>query len=351
MDVELAKSFSREELESMGEEVQPETTTPGPETPAAEVKAEAAKAEPIPEPEPKAEVKDRETTTDAEAEPEPKEGESVPYIRFAKVYGQAKQTEREREEYKEKLDLFKRDPGEYYVKFPDEKPDDWQPAKAAEPVPAKVLTYREMLGARVNDPKNPGFHGRTLTELMADGPEGIAAASDYYQEYVESVRGKVQEAKAKEESTLNQMREEDNKFMAARATELFGKPMSDLDEIQKDKINGVVKETLAWMKKNGRMAYKLDDAYKVMHYDDAINGATEKGAKALVDRAKAGTVRNVNAGPSGEKSSDPYAAFLGMSEESLIDKIRDMPDAKYDEFLKKASPAFKQKFPSLPYPD
>jgi hypothetical protein len=348
MDPELAKSFSREELISMGE-AEPETPKPGPDTQEQVDTKPDSETEQVPEQEPKAETVGEQPKPDAE--PEPKEGESVPYERFSKIYGKAKQTEREKEELKEKLDLFKRDVGEYYAKYPDEKPDDWQPPQAKEQVkaPAKVNTFREMLGARVNDKDQPDFHGKTLSELMEMGPVGIAAAQDYYTDYVNSVQDTVKQAKAKEEADLRQIREDDAKFMDARAKELFKKPMAEVDSEQSKKVEAVVNETLAWMKKNGRLGYKMEDAFKIMSYDKAISDAEARGAKSLVDRAISGTVKSVNAGPTIDKSTDPYGKYLSMKEDQLIDMISTMPDAKYSEFLEKASPAFRQKFPNLPY--
>jgi hypothetical protein len=185
---------------------------------------------------------------------------------------------------------------------------------------------------------------------MGEGPEGIAAAQDFYQEYVQSVQGQVQKAKAKEEEALKAMRDEDTRFMSDRAKEIFQKPLTELTTDEAKKIEKEVADTIAWMKKNGRMAYKLADAYKVMKFDDIIKEASAKGASALVDHAKKGTVRSVGAGPSAS-SSDPYAAFIAMSESDLEDKIKGMSESKYEEFLAKATPAFKQKFPTLPYPE
>lgn len=349
MDKALADQFSREELEAMGE-IEPETTTPGPET-LDSATAEPEAEHPTPEQE-TAEAKEGETKAKAVDEPEPEEGKPVPYDRFKKVYGQAKQTEREKEELREKLDLFKRDQEEYFEKYPDEKPEDWKPATATrtqEPAPDRVIPFAEMLGARVNDPQKPFFHGKTLEELLQSGPAGIAAAHDYYATYVDDVKGKVQEAQSREEARLNEMRQEDSRFEDERATELFGKPMKDLDATQKGQVEKTVKDTLAWMKANKRLAYKLADAWKVMNYDQAISKASEQGAKALVDRAQSGKVRSIGAGPSGEKSTDPYAAYLNLSEEALMEKIGSMTDAQYMKFLENATPAFKQKFPSLAY--
>jgi hypothetical protein len=348
MDPKLAEQFSLEELEAMGE-IEPEPT-PDPGNP--EPKAEPT-SEPEPKPEPTPEPKEPEKKDgEPEPEPEPEEGKPVPYDRFAKVYGRAKQTEREKAELAEKLDLFKRNQEEYFEKYPDEKPADYKPsaaAKAEPPIPEKVHTFKEMLGARVNDPQNPAFHGKSLGELLQGTPEEIAAAHDYYAEYVNDVRGKVDQAKQAEQTRIATMQQEDAAFQDARATELFGKPMSGLDAEQKGKIEKVVKDTLAWMKANGRLAYKLEDAFKVMTYDDAIRTAGEKGAKALVDRAQKGQVRSVAAGPSGEKSTDPYAAYLNLTEDALVEKINGMTETDYVKFLTNATPAFRQKFPSLPY--
>ena len=114
----------------------------------------------------------------------------------------------------------------------------------------------------------------------------------------------------------------------------------------------IAKNTLEWMKKNNRMAYKLADAYKLMKYEETLRAAENKGAKSLADHAKRGTgVLSIAASGDEGASKDPYAAYIAMSEDDLASKISVMPDAKFEEFLKKATPAFKQKFPTLPYPD
>lgn len=367
MGDEWKTEFSREELEAMGETPlettetsgTTDTLTPAPDSQGTEVKTEEAKTEhktiEPEETEKKGEEETKGETEDTGEEETPKEGEPVPYDRFAKVYGRDKQHERERDEFKEKLDLFKRNPDEYYTKYPDEKPEDYQKTerKPETPVVTEILPMRKMLGAAVNDPPNPSFHGKTMAELLEMGPEGIAAANDYYQEYVESIRDQVKASKQKEEEGLKSLRDEDNRFMDSRAQELFNKSLTNLDDIQKDKVEKVAKDTLAWMKANkkpGRntMAYSLEDAFKLMNYEKSLSDATVKGAEGLVKFAKSGTVKSV--ATSGTKTTtDPYSGYMAMSEQDLADKINDMSEGEYMKFLKEATPTFRQKFPSLPY--
>lgn len=335
MEGEWKEQFTAEELQSMGEEAAPGKPEPKPETPENE-----PKPEPSPEPEPGGEPKG-----EPEPEPEPTEGEPVPYDRFAKVYGRAKQTEREREEYKEKLDLFKRDQAAYYEKYPDEKPADYQSEK---PIATEILPMRKMLSAAIHDPENPEYHGKTLEELLDMGSEGIAAANDYYREYVEDIQGQVKAHMERESEAVKTLREEDNRFIDSRSQELFGKPAKNLDTVQQDRVEKVVSDTLAWMKTNGRMAYKLEDAFRLMNYEKTIADATTKGAKSLTDFAKSGNVKSVSAGGS-KPSSDPYSAYLEMSEADISAKVLNMGDAEFTKFLKEATPAFRQKFPDLPY--
>lgn len=352
MGDEWKGEFSREELEAMGEEVPRET--PGPETQATEETQETETEQKTLETEESAKTGEEEKgeTEEAEEEEQLKEGEPVPYDRFSKVYGRAKQTEREREELKEKLDLFKRSPDEYYAKYPDEKPEGYQaPQQAKEeqkPVVTEILPMRKMMDSTVNDPDNQDYNGKTLRELMNMGPEGQAAAFDYYQEYANSVRDQVRAAKEKEKDALRSLKEEDSRFMDGRAKELFQKDYGDLDETGQKQVDGIVSEILSWMKKNNRMAYKLEDAWKIMTYDKTLNDAMAKGAKSLVDHAKKTNLKSIGTGAGGT-STDPYASYLAMSEKDLEDKIRLMPDVEYEKFLKDATPAFKKKFPALPY--
>lgn len=352
MEPEMMKQFSREELEAMGEvDLEPGNPEPEPEPSPEPGTKPALEHEPEPKP---PEGKEGEP----EPEPEPEEGKPesweqdkpVPYKRFSKWYGQEKQRNRE---LQEKLDLFKSDQEAYYEKYPDEKPAgkaDRVDASINVPPPTKIMSFREMLTAKVNDPDSPDFHGKTLEELMAEGPLGIAAAQDYYTEYVESVRDEVTKAKAAEESSLNALKEEDNRFADARAQELFQKPINGIDASQHAKVEKIIQDTLAWMKANKRMAYKLEDSYRLMKYDEAIRAAEAKGAKGLVDLAKSGNVLSVGSGGGGKVSADPYAKYMGMSETDLSALIMKMPDAEYDKFLKDASPDFRKKFKDLPYP-
>jgi len=341
------EEFTREELEAMEEETPLETgeQEQGPEThdgteETIETEQETSETE-------KTEGEQGEAV-EAEEEETPEEGKPVPYERFSKIYGRAKQTERERDTYKEKLDLFKRDRDEYFEKFPDEKPEGYK--SAAEPPPTKILSMRELVesGAAVNDPVNPTLHGKTLTELLEMGPTGIAAANDYYREYVDDVQGKVKEHQAKEEEAKKLLKSEDDAFVEAQAQALFSKSSKDLDAVQQDKVDKAVKDTLKWMKDNKRMAYKLADAWKLMTYEKAMVDAASKGAKSLVDHAKKGTIKSVGVS-AGSTDTDPYAKYLAMTETDLTELLMTMPDDKYTDFLKKATPTFRNKFPNLAY--
>ena len=357
MGDEWKEQFSREELESMGEvvlevnqEAEKETAgesqekkgdevKEGPETQKSETEQEASESE---------DQGKKETEDEAEL----KEGEPVPYDRFAKIYGQRKQAEREKSELKEKLDLFKKDPDKYYAKYPDERPEGYQSPESdriKKPTEKpEVMPMSKMLGAQINDPENPSFHGKTMAEIMESGPEGYAAAIDYYNEYVEDIRGKAKEAETKEADELKSIQEEDTRFMDSQARALFEKPLKDLDAVQKDKIEKIVGDTLAWMKTNNRMGYSLADAYKIMNYDKAISDAAASGADGLVNLAKSGARRSVSSG-GGKTSKDPYDRYLAMSENDLSKMVTEMPEAEFTKFLKEATPAFREKFPALPY--
>jgi len=180
------------------------------------------------------------------------------------------------------------------------------------------------------------------------GPEGYAAAHDYYNEYVEDIRGKAKKAETEEADKLKSIREEDNRFLDSRAQELFEKPLKDLDDVQRDKIEKIASDTLAWMKSNNRMGYSLADAYKIRNYDKALSDAAASGADGLVNLAKSGARKSVSSG-GGKTSKDPYDRYLDMSENDLSKMVVDMSEADFTKFLKEATPAFREKFPALPY--
>lgn len=357
------KEFSREELESMGEapieeqkeeEKAPESQA-SEEKPSEEAKpAEEAKAEQTPELEQKAEESTGEEAKAEEAESEPEEGKPVPYDRFKKVYGQAKQTEREKTELKEKLDFFKRDPDGYYERYSDERPADWKPKAerqepAATPKATRIIPMREMLNAVVNDPQNKDFHGRSLRDLLAENtPESIAAASDYYQTYVESVREEVRKSQDTEASYKKAIEVEVNSFTDERAKEMFGKPADNLDPESRQKVDAVIHSVIDWIKKTNKLNYSLQDAWFLMRKDDLIKDAVAKGASAIVDNAKRGVTKSVGA-TTQSTPSDPYGKYLAMSERDLEKMVMEMADTAYTDFLSKATPAFRKKFPQLPY--
>lgn len=364
MEKELAEQFTREELAAMGEEV--ETVQPGPETLETEEKPEVTETEhPTPELEEKPKVEDEEKPTeDKEDESEPEEGKPVHYDRFKKVYGRGKQAERERDEAKQKLDLFKRNPDEYYETYPDEKPQDYKP-RTVEPEPkrpaAKLPDKPKAFSECANVVVNGGtFNGQTLAQVME---QNMAAAIDIYNKYKDDFtaakaaeRKAVEEYKNQEDAILKKIRDADVQFLNARAKELYGKDFTELSEDdpiqgkQREKVIKVGNEVATWMKKNGRLTYTLEDAFRLMNYEKTIQDAEAKGASALVDHAKRGTVKSIGS-TSGSTVSDPYGKYLGMTQDALADLITNMPDEKYEEFLKKATPAFRKKFKDLPYLD
>lgn len=362
MDKELMEQFSREELVAMGEEVQPD---PGPEPQETEEKSEVTETErPTPELEEKSEVEEEEKPTeDKEDESEPEEGKPVHYDRFKKVYGRGKQAEREREELKQKLDLFKRNPEEYYEKFPDEKPEGYKPKtteterRPIAKLPERPMTFTEAKNTVI---KGGTYNGQTLAQVME---QDQAAAFDIYQKYRDDfTSAKAEETKALEEirgrekTILAKMKEDDDRFLNDRCKELFGKAFSELDDDdpiqgkQREKVVKLGNETALWMKKNNRLTYTLEDAYRLMTYEKTIQDAEAKGASALVDHAKRGTVKSIGS-TTGSTVTDPYAKYMSMSEGDLVDLINNMPEAKFEDFLKKATPAFRKKFKDLPYPD
>ncbi len=355
---QLRDNFTADELAAMGETVaepQPEDTKTedkGPETPLEtgekvepkEGETSESETEPV-----KEEKKEEEEETFEEGKP-------VPYSRFAKIYGRAKTAERaalERDEYKEKLELFKTDPESYFEKYPDERPEEKSAPEKPSPVPStpvKVKSFKEMLGAVINDPANPDYHGQPLKNLMQLGPEGIAAAYDYYEMYKEDARQQAQEAKAKDEAIAERIKARDNSFLDSLARDTFQKPLAILDKTESAKIEGIRKQVLAWMKKNDKLAMDLEDAYIVMNKDELIKKAKETGAKAAIDHTKAASPRSASATviDNGKKVS-VYDQFADMDKKAMVKAIDGMTDAQFAAFRKNAPDSFKKKFPEIPW--
>jgi len=361
---QLRDNFTAEELTAMGETVaEPE---PKPEETKTEKTTEPEKSVDDGE---KVEPKKEGDTSESKTEPvkEDKkeeeeetfeEGKPVPYSRFAKIYGRAKTAERaalERDEYKEKFELFKTDPESYYEKYPDERPEDKPEPETEKPspvpsTPVKVKSFKEMLGAVINDPASPDFHGQPLKNLMQLGPEGIAAAYDYYEAYKDDVRQQAHEARAKDEAVAERIKARDNSFLDSLARDTFQKPLAILDKTESAKIEGVRKQVLAWMKKNDKLAMDLEDAYIVMNKDELIKKAKETGAKAAIDHTKAASPRSASATviDNGKKVS-VYDQFADMDRKAMVKAIDGMTDTQFVAFRKNAPDSFKEKFPEIPW--
>jgi hypothetical protein len=349
MDLEQLKQagFSEDELRAMGD--LPVLETPE-KSPADEKKEPDKSLEPAGEKPPEKETAPKETELTEEKEPE--EGKPVPYGRFLKVYTKTKQAERERNEFKEKHELLKTDPDAYYEKYPAEAPPPKEKEiqeEKSESVPERVATFRETLLWTINDPGQPAFHGKKIGDLMLMGPEGIAAAQDYYQQYRDSVVEKVQEKQNKERSTIEAIQKADEEFLDGLSRQMFNKGLKLLEPAETAKIQEIKGSILSWMKKTRKLAYSLEDAYFVMKKNDLLKEAMEKGAKGAIEQAKAGPKHSVSATGTDMKIDSGFGAYLSMTDNQLASAIDKMNDKQFENFLKNAPSELRKKFKNVPW--
>ncbi len=323
----MAGEFTQEELEILGEETPDEE----PETPSEDEDdtGESQESEEKPEETPASEEKE-----EPEAEPkEEGEGEKekgpVPYDRFSKVYGEKKELER-------KLELFRKDPEEYFKQYPDEKPKGEQQKEQEK---TDIPTFGEAGNLVVQGGE---YDGLTLRQVYEKDP---FTAQDIYMQYRESLLAHQRE----EQETSTRLKEESDKevnsFASERAKDLFDKDLDKLSEKEVTQINQEINETLDWMAKTGRGAGNLKDGYILKNLDKLLENATKKGASGLVNQLKKPSSSSIS---SKRTSSDTSMNnYLNMDINQLAAVIDNMGDQEFLNFKKNAPPALREKLPGL----
>lgn len=315
------EDFTPKELEILGEEPAPEPATPDPN------------AEPAPAPEPQPEPAPEPT-------PAPAAENMVPQSRFDEVYGKSKEAERKYNLIKE-LGL-----DEFYKRHPEERPANYAPQ--AKPVPAPV-PVEEYGGLTYNNPGHQ-WHGLTLNQINEQDP---IAAKGLLDKFVDGQNRAAQEAQREKEEQDRKFKEDSEKevqtFSDARATELFGKKLSELPEADQQKVNAVVASTLEWMQSTNRGGGFIEDAFTLMNLEKIRESERTKGAEAALKSINKPAVPSIAAGKTGGNVVSSNLETMSTAE--LSAHIHGLPEAKMMEFLKSppGGQALKDKHPTLPW--
>lgn len=329
----MSGEFTQEELEILGEDMPNED--PGNPSEDQDDKGESQEIEEKPEETPESEEEEEQKTDTeqdkGEEDDKDKDKGPVPYDRFSKVYGEKKELER-------KLELFRKDPEEYFRQYPDEKPTEEQPEES-KTEETHIPTFGEVGNLTVQGGEHDGL---TLRQVYEKDP---FAAQDIYMQYKEDLLTKQRKEQATNERLKQESNQEVNSFATERAKELFDKALDGLNEKEVTQINQEINETLDWMAKTGRGAGSLKDAYILKNLDQIIENATKKGASGLVNHLKKPSSSSISSKRTSSDSS--MNNYLNMDTNQLAAVIDNMGDQEFLNFKKNAPPALREKLPGL----
>ena len=356
--------FTPEEKVILGEETEPQAADQG--TPPAD-SGEAKPAEGAPAPEAKP----------AEATPEPEhteeegkaaeamglrvekgfiiddDGTKIPAQRWKKLYHNYKETERKhseavtgKTETERKFNLYRiLGPDKYYEIYTDEKPKDYRPPQGK--ATAGQSDLFEMV-AQYPDPNHP-YHGMTLKEIYKDDPaEGRRlerAWEQSHQQQQAAERQKRETEAHQHQRLLRESEAEIMEFSKSLANELYGKDVPSLSKEEGQKVGQAIRDTLDFMQKTRRGGGNIMDAHFIMNRDRILTDAKTKGGRAALESLQRAHVPSIGTGAgAGPSGMDAYEA---MTPDQLAREIEAMPEKNYAAFLKHASPALRQKHPSI----
>lgn len=268
--------------------------------------------------------------------------------RINELYGKNK-------EFEERLELLKTDPEAYYQKFPDERPQSKEKTidvtpKAPDP----------------NDPfsiliKGGDFDGKTFREVYELDPDAawqIAKNAEeerlYYrlENQIEYERRQEKDRQAQEAATIEERVKKDTaNFLDTRAQELFEKPIDDLSEDDRGKVENVLQSVIDWQTEQanqGNFITNLDHAYKIMNFNDLVAKANGKAAKSMVNKARSAEAPSAHHSSSDNSGKDT-SSYMEMGSKELAAVINDMSEAEQDKFYADAPEELKAKHPSLPW--
>lgn len=327
---DLNEGFTPEELAILGEveDEAGETSEEQGEKTEQEAEGEASEEE-------KGELKEaaEEGEEKTAEEEEEQEDARIPQSRLNEVVAQ-------REEAKQKLDLFKRlGPDKYYEVYPDEKPKETDEGTKAPPL-SRIPSMKEAGNMIV---KGGEYDGKTLAEVYE---VDSLAATDLYIAFREEQREQARSQEQEQTKLKEESERELNRFSQNLCQELYEKDIDALSDDEGKEIDKIIQSVLDWMEETGRGGGKVEDAYWLMNKDRILADAKEKGVKSFVKTLQKKTVPNVK-GNKGGGAKTGYEAYEGMSENQLAETVANMSDPQFEKFRKDAPESFKKKFPGV----
>lgn len=278
------------------------------------------------------------------------EGTKIPITRWRKLYATSKEAQRTAEverakriENESKFKLFKNvGPEKYFSMFPEEAPPGgYKPPQAArQPAQPDPLD----LVAQYPDPGHQ-YHGMTLRDIYnVDAAEGRRLERIWEQ----GQKTAQHEQEERRRRLLRDSEAEIESFTSDFAKERFGKEANALNPKEEAEVAKVIQDTLDWMKKTGRGAGVLSDAYFIMNRERIITEErTKAGKKALESLGRHPSVPSIGGG--GRSGGGGVSAYESMGADQLAEAIANMDDRAAIAFLKGAPDSLKAKYPGIPW--
>lgn len=275
------------------------------------------------------------------------DGTKIPVERwrknFAKTHSAATEAQREAEETKHKLNLFKQlGADKYYEIYPQEKPADFQPT--SKPAPTKKLDIDDFRTVTVQGGE---YDGLTLGEVAKEDP---LAAQVILNNHLNAIAAEEAKVEAEKAAVIRDTQLEQEAFVVSLAKQKFGKSgqVTDYTPEEQAEIAREYNALTAWMAQNNKIIYRLEDAYRIMNHDKIIHSEKLKAAEAALKDATKNKIPAIGGGD-GMTHITGYEAYLKMSSDALAGVIDKMTDADQRTFYAKAPKELKEKYPSLPW--
>lgn len=257
------------------------------------------------------------------------EGTRIPVTRWKKFYAEQKAgvetAQREAQTIKEKHDLLRTRPDEYYRRYPEEAP------QRQEPIPQQVT--REQLD---NLPISGGeYNGWTLAQVWEVNPKEASRMENEYLRRVEKAQERQrQEVEAKE----NERKSDVQSFGMARAKELWG--ITDpkaLTPAQHKELIAIGNRVLDWQYANGRQHYSMGDAWDLMTVNERIAKAKEEASKTtLKSLTEKKGIASIDTAGGAPVKDNTFAAMEKWTDDQLERHIDRLSEPEYVKFRKEA---------------
>jgi hypothetical protein len=331
-----------------GPDTPPEKEPEGEKTPEGEKKDEAEKKETEPTPEEKAAAEEAglfiETDDKGRQYIVDEDGKRIPPQRFGKVFRAAK----EGEQYKTKLDLFKKlGPEGYYTAYPDEKPEGWtasgkEHAKEAAPVTIPRNVNMGDIGVVYEDKE------MTLRDLYTLNP---VEATRLQNLVIDQWRQEDAAKKGDEEREAGEKRAQIESLGNSLSKEMFNKEGTALSESEMKSVVEVLAKVEAHKDKTPRYkTLSMGEVYFLMNAEGIFKKIADVASRAAL---KSITERkgpaSIDTGAGGDVKPTGFEAVEKMTADQLEKHIDAMTDADMNKFLREAPKSIREKLPSAPW--